>query len=269
MQIASREWADSGLARAAVAAHGPHEIQIWRVPVLGDRKALCDLAACLSPDEHERANRFSVKPARDQFITGRAALRQMLGACLNVEPAALTFDYQPRGKPYLDERRWQTEVRFNVSHSGSWVVIALTHAREVGVDIEAIERVADWQLLAGRIFSPGELSGLRALPELQQREAFYHGWTRKEAYLKATGEGLIDALVEIEVTLVPGHEPELLAVPAGAEELGRWEMRAIPLPAGYAGAVVFEAGERRDFCCKSARYGSGSAHERTPSGRSR
>lgn len=241
MQITSREWDGSDSARAAAAALGPDEIQIWRVPVPPGRNALDVLAVGLSPAEHERARRFRVEPARGQFVVGRVALRQMLGACLNVETAALTIAYQPSGKPYLDARRWQTDVRFNVSHSGSWVVIALTRAREVGVDIEAMERVADWQLLAGRVFSPGELSGLLALPEPQQREAFYQGWTCKEAYLKATGEGLTDALTEIEVSLGPNQEPELRALPAGAGDPRRWTLRAIPMPAGYAGAVVFEA----------------------------
>ena len=140
-------------------------------------------------------------------------------------------------------------MRFNLSHSGRWVAIALAHARDVGVDIEAMDRLDDWRLLAGRIFSPRERSVLDALPEPQQREAFYNGWTRKEAYLKATGEGLTDMLTDIEVTLMPTQEPALRGLPAGWGAPRLWTLRAIPLPRDYAGTVAFEkddpcAGER-------------------------
>jgi 4'-phosphopantetheinyl transferase len=120
------------------------------------------------------------------------------------------------------------------------VAIALVRGREVGVDIESLHRLDDWLLMARRIFSPRELGELRSLPEPQQRKAFFNGWTRKEAYLKATGEGLTDALPIIEVTVAPGKEPELLGLPTGPEAALQWGIRVIPLPPDFAGAVVFE-----------------------------
>ena len=112
-------------------------------------------------------------------------------------------------------------------------------ARLNGVlDIDALRRALND--LAERIFSPREPCELRSLPKPQQREAFFNGWTRKEAYLKATGEGLIDALPSIEVTLAPGKEPELLGLPTGPEAVPQWAIRVIPLPPDFTGAVVFE-----------------------------
>src|SRR5881396_1588507 len=106
----------------------------------------------------------------------------------------------------------------------------LAHGREVGVDLESIHRLDYWSLLAERIFSSRELCELRALPGSKQREAFFNGWTRKEAYLKATSEGLTDDLPAIEVTLVPGQKPQLLRLPAGLEGAHQWAIQGIPLP---------------------------------------
>jgi 4'-phosphopantetheinyl transferase len=240
MQISFREWDDSACSRRAAASLGTDEIQVWIATTPSDDAGLAALISLLSPDERQRAVRFRVSEPRRQFVSGRALLRQLLGACLNVEPATLAFGYQPRGKPFLSQSASAGDLRFNLSHSGRMVAIALARGREVGVDLESIHRLDNWPLLAERIFSPRELYELRSLPKPQQREAFFNGWTRKEAYLKATGEGLTDALPAVEVTLAPGKEPELLELPTGPEPARRWGIRVIPLPPDFAGAVVFE-----------------------------
>ena len=240
MQVSFREWEDSACSRRAAASLGTDEVQVWMATAPPDEAGLAALTHTLSPDERERAGRFSVSEPRRQFVFGRALLRQLLGACLKVEPITLAFGYQPRGKPFLSQSALDGDLRFNLSHSGRMVAVALARGREVGVDIESIQRLEDWLLLAGRIFSPLELCELRSLPKPQQREAFFNGWTRKEAYLKATGEGLTDALPAIEVTLAPGREPELLGLPTGPEAARQWAIRVIPLPPDFAGAVVFE-----------------------------
>jgi 4'-phosphopantetheinyl transferase len=240
MQVSFREWEDSACSRRAAALLGTDEAQVWMATVPPDEASLAALARTLSPDERERAERFRMSEPRRQFVSGRALLRQLLGACLNVESATLAFGYEPRGKPFLAQSAWDGDLRFNLSHSGRMVAIALTRGREVGVDVESIQRLEDWPLLAEQIFSPRELCELRSLPKTQQREAFFNGWTRKEAYLKATGEGLTDALPSVEVTLAPGKEPELLSLPTGPEAARQWAIRGIPLPPDFAGAVVFE-----------------------------
>lgn len=208
-----------------------------------DEADLTAFTRTLSPAERVRAERFRVPEPRRQFVFGRAVLRQLLGACLNVEPAAMAFGSEPRGKPFLEQSALDGDLRFNLSHSGSLVAVGLARGREVGVDVEWIHHLPDWSHLTTRIFSAPELDELHALPELQQREAFFNGWTRKEAYLKATGEGLTDALPAIEVTLAPGQEPKLLRLAGDAEAARQWTMRAIPLPGGFAGAVAFKTSE--------------------------
>src|SRR5207247_3517383 len=150
-----------------------------------DEARLPALACQVSPDQRARAERFRVSEPRRQFVFGRALLRQLLGACLNVEPVTLAFGYHPRGKPFLVQSALNSDLRFNLSHSGLIVAIALAHGREVGVDLESIHRLDDWSLLAERIFSSRELCELRALPATNQCDAFFTGCTRKEAYLNA------------------------------------------------------------------------------------
>ena len=243
MQISFCEWEDSASARGAAAALRRDHVQVWTAALPADEAELTALTRTLSPAERVRAERFRVPEPRRQFVFGRALLRQLLGACLNLEPAAMAFGSEPRGKPFVEQSALDGDVRFNLSHSGPLVAVGLARGRDVGIDLEWIHHLADWSLLAARIFSARELDELHALPELQQREAFFNGWTRKEAYLKATGEGLTDALPAIEVTLAPGQEPKLLRLAGDAEAARRWTIRAIPLPAGFAGAVAFRTAE--------------------------
>jgi 4'-phosphopantetheinyl transferase len=236
MQISFREWDNSALARRSAASLGGDEVQVWLATMPADEAGLNALALTLNPDECERAERFRVSEPRRQFVFGRGVLRQLLGACLNIDPVALVICCQPHGKPFLDVAG---DLRFNLSHSGRMVAVALARGREVGVDIESIQRLDDWPLLASRIFSPRELGELKSIPEPQQRAAFFNGWTRKEAYLKATGEGLTDNLLAVEVALATG-EPKLLGLPAGPDAARRWAIHSMPLPPDFAGAVVFE-----------------------------
>ena len=239
MQISFCEWDDGALARSAAASLSNDEVKVWTARAPTDETALAKLAAEISPDERERAKRFAVNEPRHEFIFGHAVLRQLLGACLNIEPSSLIFGRQPHGKPFLLQPKGGHDPGFNLSHSGGMIAIALAWEREVGVDIEYIHGLEEYWDLAPRIFSPRELFELRSLPAPQQRAAFFNGWTRKEAWLKATGEGLTDSLSAIEVTLTPGMKPELLGVPGGCDAKGPWIMREIPLPPDFAGAVVF------------------------------
>jgi 4'-phosphopantetheinyl transferase len=239
VHISFYEWEDSARERSAAAALGSDQVQVWTAAVPDD-KELTALNRMLSASERERAERFLVPEPRRQFVFGRALLRQLLGACLTIDPATVAFGSGPRGKPFLEQSASDGDLRFNLSHSGSLVAVGLARGHEVGVDLEWMHHLAEWSPLAARIFSARELDELYALPEPQQREAFFNGWTRKEAYLKATGEGLTDTLPAIEVALAPGQEPRLLRLSGDADAARQWTMRAIPLPRGFAGTVAFE-----------------------------
>ena len=241
------EWVAATVTPEAVAGPGHDEVQTWLAKMPADgNDPLCHMSL-LSPDERARAARFRVSGARTQFVFGRVFLRHLLGACLNVEPGTLEFGYAAGGKPFLAHPAAHGQLRFNLSHSHSLVAVALARGREVGVDIEWISCPSDLSLLARRIFSPRELSEWNLLPDACQQHAFFNAWTRKEACLKATGQGLSDALSEVEVTFAPGKEPMLLGMPAGTDALCQWTLCDLPLPPDFAGAVVFEGGRRRLF----------------------
>lgn len=254
MRISFHEWDDSAPARRDAASLGNDEVQVWTATMPQAENGSARHALLLSPDERARAEKFRASEPRRQFVFGRGVLRQVLGACLKTQPAALVFGQQPRGKLFLFPSALTGDFDFNLSHSGRKVAIVLARGRKVGVDIESMQRLDDWMILAGRIFSPRELDELFSLPKPQQQKAFFNGWTRKEAYLKATGEGLTDDLPSIEITLAHGKEPELLGLPAGLEVVGQWSIRDIPLPPDYAGTVVFEK-------CSSAGNSSPSSHQ--------
>jgi len=239
MRISFHDWTDPAAAQRTAAAPGREEVQVWNATIPVDGVDLTYFSRLLSVDERARARRFEATAARRQFVLGRALLRQLLGICLHVEPARLVFSYQSGGKPCLARSSVSADLRFNLSHSRSRVAIALARGRDVGVDIEWMDPATDCPLLAGRIFSPRDLCAWQALTEPQQPAAFFHAWTRKEAYLKAIGEGLTDALPAIEVTFAPGIEPELRGLPGASETAHQWAIRIMPLPPDYAGAVVF------------------------------
>lgn len=239
MRIAFHQWEDSDASRLVAAATlAQDEIQVWSaIPAVDE---VVKAMQYLNPDERGRANRFRVDNARMQFITARAVLRQLAGLALNLEPSAVSFGYSPQGKPFLD--RADSDLSFNVAHCTGLVVIALTRIRPVGVDVEWVDGRTDWSLLADRVFSSNELEILRALPESQQRAAFFNGWTRKEAYLKATGEGLTEELKAIEVTLRTEEQPRFVRLPKGVS-VNEWQLASIPLPPEFVGALVY-----RDSC---------------------
>jgi 4'-phosphopantetheinyl transferase len=224
----------------AVERLAADEVHVWTAIRQTDELWLAPHLALLSADERERAGRFRVEEPRRQYVFARATLRKLLGRYLGTAPNAIEFRYESRGKPFLPSSTAVPPLHFNLSHADRHVAVALSH-RRVGIDIESSHRQNDWLSMAEHIFSRNELRELYALPEVHRRKAFFKGWTSKEAYLKATGEGLIDELPTIEVTLTPGTAPRLLTLPGGPQALAQWKIHELPVPEGMAGAVVFEA----------------------------
>lgn len=156
----------------------------------------------LAPEERQRAERFAFERDRHHFIAGRGILRQILSEYLHLPPAQLQFAYSPRGKPSLLNP--STPLCFNLSHSQGLALVAFALDREVGVDLEG-DRPIEALQLAKRFFSPQEYTALSNLPPHRQQTTFFKLWTCKEAYLKATGTGLVDLpQVEIGVETVEG-----------------------------------------------------------------
>jgi 4'-phosphopantetheinyl transferase len=198
------------------------------------------LLKTLAPDERSRAERFYFQVDRDHFIVARGILRAILSRYLETEPEQLRFYYASHGKPELAKEFDRHGVRFNISHSQGLALFAITRDREVGVDLEAIRPGIAGEKIAERFFSPREVRVLRAPPGDLQDEAFFNCWTRKEAYIKAKGEGLSMPLDTFDVSLVPGEPAALLNTKADPQEASRWSLRELFPAPGFAAAVAVE-----------------------------
>lgn len=197
------------------------------------------LRESLSGDERGRAERFVFEVHRRRFTAARGLLREVLGGELRIEPAAVRFDYGPRGKPAL-ARDLETELRFNVSHAQERALLAVARGLELGVDIEAVREGIDTTAIAKRFFSPLERSALLALPEAARADAFFTIWTRKEAYVKLLGGGLAIPLDSFDVSL--GEPARLLRSKGGEAAAEPVELLSLTVPTGFRAALAIAGG---------------------------
>ncbi|HEX5415197.1 MAG TPA: 4'-phosphopantetheinyl transferase superfamily protein, partial [Chloroflexota bacterium] len=195
--------------------------------------------------ERARATRLREIAHRTRFVGVRGWLRTMLAAYLDDAPANLRFTYGSHGKPAIASRN-PPDLRFNLSHSADVALLAVTRGREVGVDVEL--RRGGKLRLAERFFAADEVARLRSLPADEQERAFYRCWTRKEAFVKARGEGLSLPLRRFSVTLGPDEPPAILRVEGDSREVTRWSVHALPEIPGYAAALLVEAPIRSPRC---------------------
>ena len=208
------------------------EVHVWRLALEQPSERF---VALLDPDERSRANRFHFDKDRKHFVVARGFLRVLLGRYLKRDPKQLKFSYGPYGKPSLNGEEL---LRFNMSHSHGMALYALTEGRDIGVDVEYVRADFTSDDIARRFFSPFEVEALCGLPTEERVASFFRCWTRKEAYIKATGRGLSQPLDGFDVTLAPAESAALLRTDAGAHE--HWSMANIEVGPGYAGAVAVE-----------------------------
>src|SRR5262249_19798979 len=155
--------------------------------------------------ERQRAGRFHAESDRRRFAVCRGSLRTVLGRYLAVDAGQLAFRYGDRGKPALVEVTELDAIEFNVAHSHDLALLAIAEGRRVGLAIGQVRPMADVVSIVARYFSARERAAFQALPDDQRLEAFFRCWTRKEAYLKATGDGLSFPLDSLAVSLAPGE----------------------------------------------------------------
>jgi 4'-phosphopantetheinyl transferase len=206
------------------------------------REGLNWLAEVLSQDERARAERYHFEADRKRSIIGRGLSRLLLGHCLGESPGHLQFSYNPFGKPALAPGHVRP-LQFNISHSGEWVLIALAVNRPLGVDVERKREEMATEAIAERFFSPAECSALAALPPALRCAAFFSCWTRKEAYLKARGDGLSLPLDQFDVAFVPGASPRLIATRHDPTEAQRWTLSELQVGCNYAAALAVEGAD--------------------------
>ena len=219
---------------------GSNEVHIWRTALDLDATEVQSLWQTLSADEQEKARRFHFQQDRERFIVARGLLRVILGRYLNAEPGHLRFCYSPLGKPSLSRGFGRETLRFNLSHSDGLALYAVTLGREVGVDLERLHPDLADEQIAQRFFSPHEVAQLNSLPPNLRQEAFFNCWTRKEAYIKARGEGLTLRLDQFDVSLAPGEPAALLDTKDDPQEASRWSLRELVPGPGYVAALAAE-----------------------------
>jgi 4'-phosphopantetheinyl transferase len=217
-----------------------NEVHIWRAPL--DQPDLCirQLGQMLSEEECIRAKRFRFEDDGRHFVVSRGILRAILSLYLDIEPSRLQFCYARHGKPYLAEELGRGALRFNLAHSHELALYAFTRGREIGVDVEYVRHMPDAEQISASFFSAQENAVLSALPADQKQEAFFSCWTRKEAYIKATGEGLTQPLDMFDVSLTPGEPARLLNVEGNPEEASRWSLEALRPASDYVAALAVE-----------------------------
>ena len=216
------------------------EIHVWRVDLDNDWPV--DLDQALAETDRTQAARFRFAVDRERFLAARASLRTILGRYLEFAPDALQFDLGAHGKPSLAKAQNSFDLNFNLTHSHELALIAITMGREIGVDVEFMRADFAGDEIAERFFSQAEITQLKSVTPESRLAAFFNCWTRKEAYIKARGEGLSFPLDQFDVSLEPGSRAALLGNRLDPAETSRWILKEISPAPNYAAAIAFEKG---------------------------
>lgn len=212
------------------------DIHVWLAWVDGLRSQQDDLARLLTPDEMARADRLLGEKVRQQFIVARGVMRKVLAHYIDGEIHLLRGN---RGKPHIPG----VSLRFNLSHAADLIVLGIAEGREIGVDVELIRPMREMMTVARSYFSVEEQVQIFNLPQAQRERAFYTCWTRKEAYIKARGDGFTMPLTGFDVTLIPGEPPRLLR--AVDDDPARWTLLHLDSVPGYVGTICVEGPVQR------------------------
>ena len=211
------------------------EVHVWFADL--NQHPADNLKLLLAPDEAARADRFHFDKDRNHYVVAHAILRKLLAAYLNRPAHEVRLAYAEKGKPSLAE---QGLLKFNLAHSHGKAVYGFASARELGIDLEFIREEFAGEDIAERFFSRVEIASLRNVPAGFMKQAFFNCWTRKEAYIKARGEGLSMPLDVFDVSLEPGEPAVFLRNHKEPGEVERWSMQDLSAPEGYVAALVVE-----------------------------
>ena len=224
------------------------EVHLWSARLDGMERCGGNLERILSRGEKARADRFRFERDRVHYATGQGILRSLLGSYLDVEPGAVVFDRERNGKPMLSSRSGQGPIRFSMSRSGGLALYAFSRDKELGVDVERIDPIPEMDRIVERFFSPREIRDYYRIPVNGRAEAFFRCWTRKEAFLKATGEGLFRPLDTFSVSIRSDESPRIVENRMQPEATDAWSVRELSSEEGYLAALVVQGPQFRLRC---------------------
>ena len=217
------------------------QVHVWYVDLSAADTCVPTPESVLSLDERARAARVVQGENRRRFVVSRAVLRCLLSQYAEVAPEQLRFDYGPHGKPELASTGLAQGLGFNMSHSGDVILYAVARGRSIGIDVEHERPRSNFMRIAERFFSVEECEALHAFPDRDRPSAFFRWWTRKEAYVKARGDGIAAGLDTFSVSM--DEEPCLLRSDEGPAEVARWSMADIVVEDGYVSTLCAEGRE--------------------------
>ncbi|NJM60347.1 MAG: 4'-phosphopantetheinyl transferase superfamily protein [Oscillatoriales cyanobacterium RU_3_3] len=216
------------------------EIHLWCVELDRPQSEIQNIAQILSDSELQRADRFRFYRDKKRFIARRGALRAILSRYLNVAPDRVQFSYGPCGKPEIAANSDCKGICFNLSDSQGLALYAVTRGRKIGVDLEQIRAVPNMEEIADRFFSQQESAALQSVAAEEKARAFFNCWTRKEAYIKAMGDGLSFPLDKFSVSLIPGEPAKLLNVEGDRSAAERWYLKELVTAPDCIAAIAVE-----------------------------
>ncbi len=219
------------------------EVHVWCAHLEPPAEQLVILERSLAEEEIQRAARFRFRRHRRRYIAGRGILRVLTGSYLNMAPEEVVFSYSKYSKPFLADHNLQ----FNLTHAESYALYAFCLTANVGIDLEKIRVLEDADNIAARFFAATEYARFLSLPQEQKYEAFFACWTRKEAFIKAIGEGLSYPLADFDVAFEPGKTGQINSIRGSKLAAQRWSLFALsPIPE-YAAALIVEGQEWQIF----------------------
>ena len=221
---------------------------MWRIPLDLPQRLVADLALHLSGGERARAEGLLSEEAGRRFIVSHGATRSILSRYLDLRPEEIRFVATDLGKPHLVASAGDPAICFSLSHSGGVALCAVAEGRAIGVDIERSRPLSVWREIAARYFSADEQKVLHSLAEDQASEAFFRGWTRKEAYSKALGEGVSQRWTQFTVSLEPGAAAGLVTTAPEARADGAFTICPLAPGSEYVAAVAVQGAGWRLSC---------------------
>ena len=223
---------------SASADLGESDIHVWRARLDLPRERLRQLERTLIPGEHERITQLRYEMDQRRATASRGLVRSILAGYAARPAAELSFTYGPEGKPEMSAAPCGEPLHFNSTHSGDVLLVAVGRVPSLGIDVERIRPVARFERVARRAFSEEERRRIDALRPEERNEAFITCWTRKEACVKAIGEGVWSAFGRFEVSVESGEPAELLTVDGHPAAAGEWSLYHLEPAGGYVGALA-------------------------------